>query len=48
MSNLSRWIEVTFVLIILYLVLSRAAGFSSAISAVSRAYTDAVRSLQGR
>ncbi len=44
----SRVIEVTFVLIIAYLVLTNWLGFSSAVGAIGRAYTDAVRVLQGR
>jgi hypothetical protein len=45
---MNRWIEITFVLIILYLVLSNAFGFSSAVRSLGKVYTDAVRSLQGR
>jgi hypothetical protein len=45
---LSRWIEITFVLIVLYLVLSRALGFSSAISAIGKVYVASVKALQGR
>jgi hypothetical protein len=44
----SKFIEATVVLIVLYLVLSRALGFSLAISALAKAYTSSVRALQGR
>jgi hypothetical protein len=45
---MGRWIEITFVLIVLYLVLSRAKGFSAAMGSIAKAYTGAVRALQGR
>ena len=45
---LGRWLEITFVLIILYLVLSRATGFSSAVRSISSGYIGAVKALQGR
>lgn len=45
---ISRWLEITFVLIVLYLVLSRAFGFSSAVKAIGGVYVDAVKALQGR
>lgn len=45
---MNRVIEVTFVLIVLFLVLSRATGFSRAISSISQGYVQAVKALQGR
>ncbi len=44
----SRIIEITFTLILVYLILNNANGFSSSVSAVSSAYNSAVKSLQGR
>jgi hypothetical protein len=41
-------LEITFALVLLYLVLSRAEEFGSAINSLSRAYTGTVRVLQGR
>lgn len=45
---LNRIIEVTFVLIILYLVVANAAGFAQAIRAIGGVYTDSVKALQAR
>jgi hypothetical protein len=44
----SQWIELTLVVLVLYLVLSRASGFSSVMGSIGKAYGGAVRSLQGR
>lgn len=41
-------IEATVVLVLAYLILSNAFGFSEAIRAVGGVYTSAVRTLQGR
>ncbi len=43
-----RILEITVTLILVYLVLSRAEGFSTAIGAISGAYTSSVKALQGR
>lgn len=43
-----RWLEITFVLIVLFLVLSRARAFSSGIRAIGSVYVSAVQALQGR
>ena len=48
MNELRRWLEITFVLIVLYLVLSRASAFSTAVKALAGAYTGSVKALQGR
>ena len=45
---IARWLEITFVLIILYLVLSQATGFASAVKSISSGYVGAVKALQGR
>lgn len=45
---LSRWLEITFVLILIYLVLSRASGFSTAIRSIGDVYVKSVSALQGR
>lgn len=41
-------VEVTVLLIVLYLVLSRAQGFSSMVRSMASAYTSSVKALQGR
>lgn len=43
-----RIIEVTFLLVLAYLVVSNAGGFSIAMNGLASAYTSAVRTLQGR
>ena len=48
MNELRRWLEITFMLVVLYLVLSRAGAFSAAVKALSNAYVGSVRALQGR
>lgn len=44
----SQIIEVTFILIMTYLILKDAGAFSTAAKAVGDVYTSAVRTLQGR
>lgn len=48
MRELRRWMEITFVLILVYLILSRGNAFSQVIGALSRGYVGAVVALQGR
>jgi hypothetical protein len=48
MATVERWIEITFVLIVLYLVLTNSDGFSSAVRSLGSVYTQSVRALQGR
>jgi hypothetical protein len=48
MSQLSRWIEVTFVLVLVYLVLTNYKGFASAVSSLGSVYSSSVKVLQGR
>jgi hypothetical protein len=43
-----RLLEITFTLVLLYLVLTNAQGFGSSVGALSRAYVDGVKVLQGR
>lgn len=44
----SRVLEITFSLILVYLILSKASGFSSAVSSISSGYVSSVKALQGR
>jgi len=46
--KVQQLLEITFVLIILYLVLSRASGFSQAIKSLGQVYIGGVKALQGR
>lgn len=46
--DFSGLLEITFVLIVLFLVLSRPQGFSSTVRSLSGAYIGAVKTLQGR
>lgn len=43
-----RWMEITFVLILVFLVLSRSRGFSTVVSSLASAYVEAGMMLQGR
>jgi hypothetical protein len=45
---MGKVLEITFVLILVYLVLSRALGFSAAVSAIGKVYVSSVKALQGR
>lgn len=45
---LGRWMEITFVLIILFLVLSRPEGFSKVVGSLGSVYSGSVKVLQGR
>lgn len=45
---IGRIIEGTIVLVMAYLILSNASGFSSAIRAIGSVYSNSVRTLQGR
>ncbi len=47
-KTLMFWLEVTFVLIILYLILSRSTAFSNAITSLGSVYVGSVKALQGR
>lgn len=46
--NFDGLLEITFVLIVLFLVFSRPQGFSSAVRSLSSSYIGAVKVLQGR
>jgi hypothetical protein len=48
MNLVSRWIEITFVLILMFLVLSRSSGFSSITRSIGSTYVESVKALQGR
>ncbi len=48
MGSLRRWLEITFVLVFVYLLLSRARASASVIRALSGGYVESVRALQGR
>ncbi len=48
MKLVEKWMGITFVCVIVYLVLSRSRGFSTAITAIGGVYNGSVRSLQGR
>lgn len=48
MRELRRWMEITFVLILVYLILSRGSAFSQVIRALTSGYVGAVVALQGR
>jgi hypothetical protein len=45
---MARVIEITFLLIVLYLVLSNSNSFATVINAASGAYSSSVKVLQGR
>jgi hypothetical protein len=44
----SQVLEITFILILLYLVLTNGSAFSQVVGASGNVYTNAVRTLQGR
>jgi hypothetical protein len=44
----SRILEISFTLILVYLVLANAYGFSSAVESVGSVYVSSVKALQGR
>lgn len=46
--NVDRLLEITFTLILVYLVLSNAGQFSSVVNSLSTAYTSGVKVLQAR
>lgn len=46
--NVERLLEITFTLILVYLILTQAKGFSSSVRSLSSAYTEGVKALQGR
>lgn len=47
-ETVNRILEITFVAVIVYLVLSRATDFNIAITAIGDVYSQAVRTLQAR
>jgi len=42
------WLEITFILVLVFLILSNAGSFNTAAAAISGLYTSAVKTLQGR
>lgn len=46
--ELGEWVEITFFVVLVYLILSRAEGFSSVMRSTSNLYIGAVKALQGR
>lgn len=46
--TLGKFLEITFVLILVFLVVTNAKGFSSVMGSLAAAYTTSVRALQGR
>lgn len=47
-ESVTQILEITFTLILLYLVLSNASAFSSITTSIGNVYTSAVKTLQGR
>lgn len=45
---INRILEITFVLVLAYLVIANASNFSKAITALGSVYVGAVKTLQGR
>jgi len=45
---IQRVIEITFTLILVYLILANAFGFSSVVSSIGNVYVQSVKALQGR
>jgi len=43
-----RWMEITFVLILVYLILSRGYAFSSVVRSIGEVYAHSVKALQAR
>ena len=48
MNLVRRWFEITFVLILVYLILSHGQAFSSAVASLGGMYIGSVKALQGR
>ena len=44
----NKVLEITFILIIAYLVLSRALGFERVVTSIGKVYNESVKTLQGR
>lgn len=47
-GSLGNFVDLTFFLILIFLVLTRAEGFSTVVKAVSDTYLEGIRALQGR
>lgn len=48
MQTVSRLLEITFLLIVLYIVVANARAFSTIVSTLGATYTSSVRALQGK
>jgi hypothetical protein len=48
MKLLSQYLEIAFVLILVYLILSHGPAFTSAVNAISGLNNGAIKNLQGR
>lgn len=46
--KIEQILEITFTLIVLYLVLANASGFSSVVNSIGGLYVSSVKTLQGR
>lgn len=46
--DFDTFLELTIMAVVLYLVLSKASGFSSMVRSLSNAYVSSVKALQGR
>lgn len=47
-ENIGRILEISFVLIFVYLVVTNFVGFGAGVNAIGNLYTGSVRALQGR
>ncbi len=48
MGALNRWIEITFILVLVFLILSNGQAFSMVANTLGQVYVNAVGTLQGR
>lgn len=48
MKQASQILEITFTLILVYLILSQSRAFAETVGAIGQVYVNAVRTLQGR
>lgn len=48
MNTVNRWIEITFTLVLVFLVLSNGQAFSMIANTVGSVYANSVKVLQGR
>lgn len=48
MNTVNRVVEITFVLVALFLVLSNAGAFGTVVTSIGNVYSSSVRTLQGK